>query len=62
MHALGAFLMHTLVALFFVGLAGSVIVVLITFVEDFGELFGREEAHSEAPQVPPPASAPHSKP
>ena len=62
MHAVGVFFLHALSALFLIGLAGSAVVVLITFVEDFGELFGREEAHSEAPHVPPPASAPHSKP
>jgi hypothetical protein len=28
--------------MFFVGLAGSAIVVLISFVEDFKELFGEE--------------------
>jgi len=28
--------------MFFVGLAGSAVVVLISFVEDFKELFGEE--------------------
>jgi hypothetical protein len=32
-----------LVPLFFFGLAGSAIVVLISFVEDLKELFGEEE-------------------
>jgi hypothetical protein len=32
-----------LVPLFFLGLAGSSIVVLISFVEDIKELFGHEE-------------------
>lgn len=32
--------MHVLTALFFVGLAGSAIVVVISFIEDLAELFG----------------------
>ena len=39
---LGLFLMHTLEILFFVGMAGSAIVVAISFVEDIHELFGEE--------------------
>jgi len=35
--------MHCLEALFLVGIAGSAIVVLLSFIEDFGELFGRDE-------------------
>ena len=34
--------MHVLEVMFFVGLAGSTIVVLISFVEDAKELFGDE--------------------
>lgn len=32
--------MHILTAVFFIGLAGSAIVVAISFVEDIKELFG----------------------
>jgi hypothetical protein len=35
--------MHVLEVMFFVGLAGSTIVVLISFVEDARELFGEDE-------------------
>jgi hypothetical protein len=34
------FFMHLLVVVFFVGLAGSAVVVLISFVEDLGVLLG----------------------
>jgi len=37
------FVMHALEVMFFVGLAGSTIVVLISFVEDAKELFGDDE-------------------
>ena len=37
------FTMHVLELMFFVGLAGSTIVVLISFVEDGKELFGKDE-------------------
>jgi hypothetical protein len=36
------FLMRLLEIMFFVGLAGSAVVVLISFVEDFKELFGED--------------------
>jgi len=36
------FLMHVTVGLFLLGLAGSTIVVVISFVEDFRELFSRD--------------------
>lgn len=36
-------LMRVLEVLFFVGLAGSAVVVLISFVEDFGVLLHRDE-------------------
>jgi hypothetical protein len=36
------FAMRVLEAMFFVGLAGSTIVVLISFVEDAKELFGED--------------------
>jgi hypothetical protein len=37
------FLMRLLETLFFLGLAGSAIVVLISFIEDGKELFGKDE-------------------
>jgi hypothetical protein len=40
--AFGTFAIKALEAMFFTGLAGSAVVVLISFVEDFKELFGEE--------------------
>jgi hypothetical protein len=40
---LAVFAMRLLEAMFFVGLAGSAIVVLISFVEDGKELFGDDD-------------------
>jgi hypothetical protein len=40
---LAIFAMRVLEAMFFIGLAGSTIVVLISFVEDGKELFGKDE-------------------
>lgn len=40
MNHLGTICIDVLVAMFLLGLAGSVIVVTISFVEDFKELFG----------------------
>ncbi len=34
--------MHVLEVMFFVGMAGSAIVVVISFVEDIQELFGED--------------------
>ncbi|MGA9584761.1 MAG: hypothetical protein WBQ95_05490 [Terracidiphilus sp.] len=39
---LATFAIKALEVMFFVGLAGSAVVVLISFVEDFKELFGEE--------------------
>lgn len=53
------FLIRVLVAVFFIGLAGSVIVILLSFVEDFRELFTRDESGSESPKhtkMAPPAA------
>lgn len=52
MHAIGAFLVNALVVLFFVGLAGSSVVVVISFFEDLKELFGDDETVAE-PHAPP---------
>jgi hypothetical protein len=54
MHLLGKVLIDLIVTMFFVGLAGSAIVILISFVEDFRELFGSDEVSHE------PTAAPHS--
>ena len=40
---LAKFVMKLLEVMFFVGLAGSAVVVLISFVEDGKELFGKDE-------------------
>jgi hypothetical protein len=37
-----AFVMRVMEVMFFVGLAGSAIVVLISFIEDGKELFGKD--------------------
>ena len=43
MQTLIVFLMHLIEAIFFIGLAGSAIVVVISFVEDFGVLVHRDK-------------------
>jgi hypothetical protein len=42
---LGTLLVRILEAMFVIGLFGSTLVLLITFVEDAETLFGREETH-----------------
>jgi len=37
-----AFVIRLLETMFFVGLAGSAVVVVLSFVEDWKELFGKE--------------------
>jgi hypothetical protein len=41
--AIALFIMKVLEVMFFVGLAGSSIVVIISFIEDGKELFGSDE-------------------
>ncbi len=54
MHAIGKVLIDVIVVLFFVGMAGSAVVVIISFFEDFKELFGDDDAVPEpAPHAPP---------
>jgi hypothetical protein len=48
MDAAIAFGAHIVVVLFFIGLAGSSIVVVLSFVEDFAELFSKDEEEPEA--------------
>jgi hypothetical protein len=40
---LGNFVIHVMELLFFVGLVGSAVVVLISFIEDGKELFGKDD-------------------
>ena len=54
MHFVGRMFIDLMVTMFFVGLAGSAIVILISFVEDFRELFGSDGPGHE------PVAAPHS--
>jgi hypothetical protein len=49
-------IVRVLSVLFFVGLAGSAVVVLISFVEDFKELFAPDEPET-APRSAPPLAA-----
>ncbi|HTD54097.1 MAG TPA: hypothetical protein VK670_01850 [Silvibacterium sp.] len=42
MTALLQFGMHLLTILFFIGMSGSAVVVILSFVEDLGELLGEE--------------------
>lgn len=42
---LGVLFVRILEGMFVVGLAGSTVVLLITFVEDLELLFGREDSH-----------------
>lgn len=56
MHVLGVLLMRVITTLFFIGLAGSAIVIAISFVEDFKELFGSDEPSSEPAERTYPAS------
>ena len=48
MHQLEIFGIHLMEMLFLVGLAGSAVVVAISFVEDLGELFESDEPHGES--------------
>jgi hypothetical protein len=57
MYAIGKFLIDAIVVMFFVGLAGSAVVVAIAFVDDFRELFGPDDPTPE-PVHPPAKTAP----
>jgi hypothetical protein len=48
----GTFLVYLVTALFLIGLAGSAVVVIISFVEDFRELFSDDEVAPTAPAPP----------
>jgi len=45
------FAMHILEGMFFVGLVGSSVVVLISFIEDGKELFGEDEPAQSQPRA-----------
>ena len=57
MHFLAKVFVDSLITLFFVGLAGSSVVILIAFVEDFRELFGSDEVLPGVSQSQPGAGA-----
>ena len=50
MHLFILWSMRLITTLFFLGMAGSVIVIVISFVEDFRELFSSDEPHLESPK------------
>lgn len=52
MHQIAKYGIDFLSTLFFAGLAGSAIVVLISFVEDFSELFSSDKEEPTAPHTP----------
>jgi hypothetical protein len=52
MHGLAGLMMHVITVLFFIGLAGSCIVIAISFVEDFHELFGPDDPSPELTKSP----------
>jgi hypothetical protein len=56
MHALGVIFIDVLIAFFFIGMAGSAVVVVISFVEDFHELFDKDDSAPE-PARPPQSTA-----
>jgi hypothetical protein len=65
MYAIAKMLIDLIVVSFFVGMAGSAVVVVIAFVDDFRELFGSDddslELEKPAP-LPSARSAAHSYP
>jgi hypothetical protein len=56
MYAIGKVLIDVIVVLFFVGMAGSAVVVFISFIEDFRELFGDDETPEMEPKHLPPST------
>jgi len=43
MGTIGSMLLKALVPLFFIGMAGSAVVIVISFMEDIKELLGRKD-------------------
>lgn len=62
MYAIGKILIDIVVVMFLVGMAGSAVVVLISFVHDFRELFGDDETPTELDAPPPHTSRPVAEP
>lgn len=58
MHWIGTILVRVVTILFCVGLVGSAIVVVLTFVEDIREFNAPEDAADELRRSPPPAETP----
>lgn len=52
LNSIGSYGIHIAEAVFLIGLAGSSIVILISFVEDFFELFSKNEESETAPRTP----------
>ena len=52
MHALATLFLDILIAMFLLGIVGSALVVAISFVEDFRELFSSDEGPEEPPRPP----------
>ena len=53
-HTMATYAIYVTTAVFLLGMAGSAVVVMISFVEDFSELFSNDEV--EAIHTNPPAS------
>ncbi len=62
MFGLGILFIRVITVLFFVGLAGSAVVVLISFVEDFKELFTPDETAEPVHVAPGAAESGKGKP
>jgi len=56
MYAIGKFLIDAIVVMFFVGIAGSVVVIIISFIEDFRELFGSDDGPAQHEDATPTAN------
>jgi hypothetical protein len=52
MHFVGRIFVDVIVTMFFIGLAGSAVVIIISFVEDFRELVGSDEPGHDQESAP----------
>jgi hypothetical protein len=52
MHGLGVVFIDAITGLFFIGLVGSAVVVIISFIEDFHELFDSDDSVAEPVRPP----------
>jgi hypothetical protein len=57
MHLLGTICVYLVTTLFFIGLAGSAVVVVITFIQEIREFNAPEDAADELRKSPPPPAA-----